>query len=105
MQAMASKPEWFQVKVLELLFESDRRDRVPVDRISSAIYDCLLRRGAGTRCGNRPVRAPKVCPYPDRDTEQHESLCDGMEQHESLCDGMASLLFGPALKAGKGALL
>eukprot|EP00961_Rhodomonas_salina_P123505 1663873-Rhodomonas_salina.1 len=53
------------------------------------MYDCLLRKGASTRCGNRPARTSKVCPYPDLDTDQHESVCDGM----------ASLLLGPALKA------
>eukprot|EP00961_Rhodomonas_salina_P067457 905949-Rhodomonas_salina.2 len=89
MKSMGAKPEWFQIEILELLFESDQRDGVPVDRISAAMYDGLLLKGARTRCGNRPARAQYVCPYPDRD----------VDQQESVCDGMASLSLGPALKA------
>eukprot|EP00961_Rhodomonas_salina_P244741 3307688-Rhodomonas_salina.2 len=61
------------------------------------MYDGLLRKGAGTRCGNRQARAQYVCPYPDHDVDQQEQVC--VDQQEPVCDGMASLSLGPALKA------
>eukprot|EP00961_Rhodomonas_salina_P157187 2116262-Rhodomonas_salina.1 len=87
LNSMVNKPAWFQIEILELLFESDQRDGVPVDRISTAMYDGLLRKGARTRCCNRPARAQHVCPYPDRDVDQQEPVCN--DQQEPVCDGMA----------------
>eukprot|EP00961_Rhodomonas_salina_P033582 451834-Rhodomonas_salina.2 len=90
LRAMTNRPRWFQVEALELLFEGDRRDGIPINQDSLALYDYLLRNSPGTLCCNCPARAPKVQPY---------LMVQDEEQQEPVCVGMASLSLGPALKA------